>query len=44
MLIDSDEVYGKVQEPDYWLYSFHPAVRNYVQDDMKEKSKIIMIW
>jgi tetratricopeptide (TPR) repeat protein len=29
-LVDSDERYGKVEDPDYWLYNFHPAVKNYV--------------
>jgi tetratricopeptide (TPR) repeat protein len=35
-LIDSDERYGKVQDPDYWLYNFHPAIRDYIEDKMKE--------
>ena len=38
-LVDSDELYGKVQDPEYWLYNFHPAVRNYVEDMMREKNQ-----
>jgi hypothetical protein len=35
-LVDSDELYGKVQDPEYWLYNFHLAVRGYVKDMMTE--------
>ena len=36
-IINSDEIYGNVRDPDYCLYSFHPAVRNYVQFAKNEK-------
>ena len=39
LTIDLDELYGKVLDPNYWLYSFHPAVRNYVEDLTKEKKQ-----
>ena len=35
-LVDSDESYGKVENPEYWLYNFHLAVRGYVEDMMRE--------
>jgi tetratricopeptide (TPR) repeat protein len=28
--IESDE-YGRIREQDYWLYTFHPALRNYLE-------------
>jgi predicted GNAT superfamily acetyltransferase len=39
-IINSNEIYGNVRDPDYWLYSFHPAVRNYVQFAINEKRQI----
>jgi tetratricopeptide (TPR) repeat protein len=38
-LVDSDESYGKVQDPEYWLYNFHLAIRSYVEDTMSEKEQ-----
>jgi hypothetical protein len=32
--IESDE-YGKLPEQDYWLYSFHPVIRKYLEDKAK---------
>jgi tetratricopeptide (TPR) repeat protein len=31
-LVESDESYGKVEDPEYWLYNFHAAVKGYVED------------
>jgi hypothetical protein len=30
--IESDETYGEIQDPNYWLYNIDPAVRNYLED------------
>jgi hypothetical protein len=38
-LIDSDERYGRIQDPDYWLYNFHPAIRGYVEDKRREDTR-----
>ncbi|MFZ0513448.1 MAG: NB-ARC domain-containing protein, partial [Candidatus Nitrosopolaris sp.] len=38
-LVDSDESYGKVENPEYWLYNFHLAVRGYVEDMMRENNQ-----
>jgi tetratricopeptide (TPR) repeat protein len=29
--IESDDIYGKIEDPEYLLYKFHPATRNYVE-------------
>src|SRR5690242_19005109 len=39
-IINSNEIYSNVRDPDYWLYSFQPAVRNYVQFAINEKRQI----
>src|SRR5689334_19670993 len=30
--IESDQLYGRIDDPDYLLYTIHPALRNYVQN------------
>jgi tetratricopeptide (TPR) repeat protein len=32
--IESDDVYGIIKNPEYWLYKLHPAVRNYLEGEM----------
>ena len=32
--IESDDIYGKIENHEYWLYNFHPAVRNYLEDEI----------
>jgi tetratricopeptide (TPR) repeat protein len=34
--IESAEDYGKMENPEYWLYNFHPALRNYLEDTMEK--------
>jgi len=29
--IESDDVYGQTENPEYWLYKLHPAIRNYLE-------------
>ena len=35
--VESDYAYGKIKEPQYWLYKFHPAIRNYVEDEITQR-------
>ncbi len=35
--IESDDLYGKIKS-DYWLYTFHPATKNYVEDKVQKES------
>jgi tetratricopeptide (TPR) repeat protein len=30
--ITTDDYYGEIEDMEYWLYNFHPATRNYLQD------------
>ena len=34
--IESDDLYGKIKS-DYWLYTFHPATKNYVEDKIQKE-------
>lgn len=34
--IQTHDIYGKIEDPQYFLYKFHPATRNYVEDKIKE--------
>jgi tetratricopeptide (TPR) repeat protein len=36
--IKSDEIYGKIDDQEYWLYSFQPAVRNYLETQKNNTS------
>ena len=36
--IESDHIYGKIEDPEYWLYKFHPATRNYVENEINQKT------
>jgi hypothetical protein len=29
--IESDDVYGKIKNSEYWLYKLHPGIRNYLE-------------
>ena len=35
--IESDNIYGKIEKPEYWLYNFHPAIRNYLEVEVTQK-------
>jgi tetratricopeptide (TPR) repeat protein len=32
--IESDDVYGRIEIPEYWLYKLQPAIRNYLENKM----------
>jgi hypothetical protein len=34
--IESDDAYGRIEKPEYWLYKLHPAIRNYLESRMEE--------
>jgi tetratricopeptide (TPR) repeat protein len=34
--VESDDAYGKIKEPEYWLYKFHPATKNYLEDEIAQ--------
>jgi tetratricopeptide (TPR) repeat protein len=34
--IESDDVYGQIEIPEYWLYKLHPAIRNYFESKKTE--------
>ena len=35
-IIQTHDIYGKIEDPQYLLYKFHPATRNYIEDKIKE--------
>ncbi len=35
--IESDDIYGKMNEPDYFLYTFHPAIRDHLENEISQK-------
>jgi hypothetical protein len=37
-LVDSDKLYGKVENPEFWLYSYSP-VRGYVENTIWEDNQ-----
>jgi tetratricopeptide (TPR) repeat protein len=36
MEIKSETSFGKIKNPDYWLYSIHPAIRNYLEKTIQK--------
>ncbi len=35
--IESDDVFGKIEDPGFFLYKFHPATREYIEKEMQKK-------
>ena len=35
--IESHDVYGKIQDPEYLLYKFHPVTRDYLENEINQK-------
>ena len=35
--VESDDAFGKIKEPEYFLYKFHPATRGYLQHEIAKK-------
>jgi tetratricopeptide (TPR) repeat protein len=35
--IESDDVYGRIEDAEYWLYNLQPSIRNYLQNRLAKK-------